>query len=235
MSLSRIAGVACLLLVTLGASACSNNETTPQSTPWPTSIMAAPLIRNTCYDHAAADAEAQYGDSALAHTDAFSSFSKRFEQVGDPFGVPAYSTTSDEFVQFYEELVGRSPWENPQAAALFDEEQNKCLDEMGFSEAPDSEDWRAEDYWRYYVAPSPEEWPIVECVARALVATEAEYGEGSVDYTTAYRAFVDNRSGESTYLSRYEQDYERVTGRSPFRNSAAMEAFRARAKGCPEG
>jgi len=211
--------------------ACGDNEAPPQSTPLPSPTSTASEAIQECSDRAQAAAEAEYGQDPLLYSSDFAEFSERFERVGDPFGVAVGSTWSDEFDLLYEELVGRSPWENPQARALYDEEEHKCLEEMGLSGTPDPLDWR---YYRD-LGPSPEEWPIVECVARALVATEAEYGDGSVDYTTAYRSFVGNRSEESTDLLRYEQDYERLTGRSPFRNPAAMEAFRAKARTCPEG
>jgi len=228
MSLSRIAGVACLFLVALSASACSNNETTPQLTPWPTPTMEAPKIRETCFDRAKADAEAQYGENALIKSDEFAGFSERFERVGDPYGVTTGSTWSDDFYSLYERLVGQSPWAQPQGSAHFEDEERRCLDELGLTSGEESD-------LAGFFSPTPEEWRIIECVANAFVQTEQEYGTGSVDYTTAYQNFIWNRPEGLADFIIYELDYERVAGRSPFRNPAAMEAFRAKARTCPEG
>jgi len=228
MSLARIAGVACLLSVTLGASACSNNETTPQSTPWPTATMEARQIRETCFDRAKADAEAQYGENALVQSDEFTSFSERFERVGDPYGVTVGSTWSDEFHSLYQKLVGVSAWAQPEGRADFEDGQRRCIDELGLTEGKDSD-------LTNWLAPTPEEWRIIECIAGAFVQTEREYGTGSVDYSTAYQSFIGNRPEGLEDFVLYELDYERVTGKSPFRNAAAMEAFRAKTRACPEG
>lgn len=241
MKPGRIAVVALLFVVVTITPlvACNEDETRsePTPSPSPSPTLTASDARLECDDRAKAAVEAAYGQGQLAHSSDFYEFSERLERAGDPFGVPwglAWGLSGpDEFPGLYEELVGRSPWENPQARALFDEEENKCLAEMGLSE--EEEPVIPGDPSYLVGIPSPEDWPIVECVARALVATEQEYGTGSVDYTTAYQSFIWNRPEGLADFIVYELDYERVTGRSPFRNPAAMEAFRAKARTCPEG
>ena len=203
--------------------ACTGNNVTPTPTPFPTATLTYTEAHQNCDDPAAAAAQEAFGQDALTLSDKFLGFTQRVEEAGDPYG--AGLAWGAGFEQLYEDLTGRSPWSSPDGRALYEEQLDRCIQQKGVDP---TEGFGLSE-------PSEEEWAILECITRALVATEKQYGEGTVSYTTAYRNFVANRSGDYLDLVGYERYYEDLTGRSPFRQPEAMDSFRARARECPQG
>lgn len=233
--LSIAAAVFAMTLLTFITMSCQEENAVPEATAIPTATPDWSEASGDCTDAARQATQAKFGtDSWAERTDHFTEFERKVEEVGDPYGVP-YLFLSGWFDEYYERLFSRSPMEYPEASEFYESQDENCMREKGLKPEDDPLDLEE------LMTPSPEEQAIIECVAALIIEAEAEYGEGSIGYTTAYHNFAENRpvcEGEDVYedvdLLAHEKLYQEITGRSPFVNPEAMSAFRARAAGCPE-